>query len=236
MQTKKPKPATRPPLNKRGRPRKHQAQGDDHPTRDALIRAALALLETLHPEEITLDKILVASGVSKGSLYHQFSELDALIDEALLLDFSRGVQADIAAIAHLTAQAQSKIELAQGLRVVTRISQDPALKHRRLRRASLILRAQRDRVLSQKLIALQNTLTQALSRLIEAGQNKRWIKQSFSPRAAATLIQAYSLGRLIGQIEGNELPPSEWNAMINTIIEQGMMGLPGGTLIDDQAS
>jgi len=194
------------------------------------------LLETLHPEEITLDKILVASGVSKGSLYHQFSELDALIDEALLLDFSRGVQADIAAIAHLTAQAQSKIELAQGLRVVTRISQDPALKHRRLRRASLILRAQRDRVFSQKLIAIQNTLTQALSRLIEAGQNKRWIKQSFSPRAAATLIQAYSLGRLIGQIEGNELPPSEWNAMINTIIEQGMMGLPGGTLIEDQAS
>jgi AcrR family transcriptional regulator len=236
MQTKKPKPATRPSLNKRGRPRRHQAQGDDHPTRDALIRAALALLETLHPEEITLDKILVASGVSKGSLYHQFSELDALIDEALLLDFSRGVQADIAAIAHLTAQAQSKIELAQGLRVVTRISQDPALKHRRLRRASLILRAQRDRVFSQKLITIQNTLTQALSRLIEAGQNKRWIEQSFSPRAAATLIQAYSLGRLIGQIEGNELPPSEWNAMINTIIEQGMMGLPGGTLIDDQAS
>ena len=194
------------------------------------------MLETLHPEEITLDKILVASGVSKGSLYHQFSELDALIDEALLLDFSRGVQADIAAIAHLTAQAQSKIELAQGLRVVTRISQDPALKHRRLRRASLILRAQRDRVFSQKLITIQNTLTQALSRLIEAGQNKRWIEQSFSPRAAATLIQAYSLGRLIGQVEGNELPPSEWNAMINTIIEQGMMGLPGGTLIEDQAS
>lgn len=236
MQTKNTKPATRALHTKRGRPRKHQAQGDDHPTRDTLIAAALALLETLHPEELTLDKILVASAVSKGSLYHQFSELDALIDEALLLDFSRGVQMDIAAITHLTAQAQSKIELARGLRVVTRISQDPALKHRRLRRASLILRAQRDRVFSQKLITIQKTLTQALSQLIEAGQNKQWINQAFSPRAAATLIQAYSLGRLIGQIEGNDLPPSEWNEMINTIIEQGMMGLPGGALIDDQTS
>ena len=235
MQTKNTKPATTAPLKKRGRPRKHQAQGDDHPTRDALIAAALALLETLHPEELTLDKILVASGVSKGSLYHQFSELNALIDEALLLDFGRGVYADIAAIPHLTNRAQSKLELAQGLRLVTQISQDPDLKHRRLRRVSLILRAQLDPVFSQKLIEIQRELSDALTQLIRQAQDKKWMSRTFSPPAAATLVQAYSLGRLVSQIDGEELPPQEWNQMINTIIEQGLMGLPVGDLIDDSA-
>ena len=119
MQTKNTKPATRASPKQRGRPQKHQAQGDDHPTRDALIRAALALLETLQPDELTLDKILVAGGVSKGSLYHQFADLNALIDEALLLDFGRGVYADIEAITHLTKQADSKLALARGLRLIT---------------------------------------------------------------------------------------------------------------------
>ena len=233
MQTKNTKPATRPPLNKRGRPRKHQAQGDYHPTREALIRAALTLLETLQPEELTLDKVLVASGVSKGSLYHQFADLNALIDEALLLDFGRGVYADIRAITHLTNQVDSKMGLARGLRLITQISQDPALKHRRLRRASLILRAQLDKEFSEKLIVIQRDLSNALSELILKAQDKGWMIETFSPAAGATLVQAYSLGRLVGQIDGDDLPPQEWNQMINTIIEQGMMGLPADALSDD---
>lgn len=46
-------------------------------------------------------------------------------------------------------------------------------------------------------------------------------------------MQAYSLCRLVGQIDGDDLTPQEWNQMINTIIEQGMMGLPADALNDD---
>jgi hypothetical protein len=100
---------------------------------------------------------------------------------------------------------------------------------------SLILRAQLDPVFSQKLIEIQRELSDALTQLIRQAQDKKWMSRTFSPPAAATLVQAYSLGRLVSQIDGEELPPQEWNQMINTIIEQGLMGLPVGALIDDSA-
>jgi hypothetical protein len=150
-----------------------------------------------------------------------------------LLDFGRGVYADIRAITHLTNQVNSKLGLARGLRLITQISQDPALKHRRLRRASLILRAQLDKAFSEKLIVIQRDMSDALSELILKAQDKGWMIETFSPAAGANLVQAYSLGRLVGQIDGDDLPPQEWNQMINTIIEQGMKGLPADALSDD---
>jgi len=46
-------------------------------------------------------------------------------------------------------------------------------------------------------------------------------------------VQAFSLCRLVGQIDGDDLPPQEGNQMINTIIEQGMMSLSADALNDD---
>ena len=95
------------------------------------------------------------------------------------------------------------------------------------------MRAQLDKDFSEKLIVIQRDLSDALSELILKAQNKGWMIETFSPAAGATLVQAYSLGRLVGQIDGDDLPHQEWNQMINTIIEQGMMGLPADALSDD---
>ena len=53
-----------------------------HPTKALLIATTVTLLDTKLPNEIAVDEILEASGISKGSLYHHFEDLGELLEIA----------------------------------------------------------------------------------------------------------------------------------------------------------
>ena len=53
-----------------------------HPTKSSLIHCAADLLDKYRFDEITVEMVLDRSGVSKGSLYHHFEDLDELMDIA----------------------------------------------------------------------------------------------------------------------------------------------------------
>ena len=56
-----------------------------HPTKTALIEATRELLETNARKDISTEQILNKSGISKGSLYHHFEDLEELVEAAMLL-------------------------------------------------------------------------------------------------------------------------------------------------------
>jgi len=56
----------------------------------------------------SIDEILKASGISKGSLYHHFKDGQDLIDEALLTGYAFGVDDNIAQIKSALSQARGK--------------------------------------------------------------------------------------------------------------------------------
>lgn len=66
---------------RRGRPPKSAT--DLQPTREALLRCGMALLTETGYSASSLDRILRAAGVPKGSFYHYFASKDAFV-EALL--------------------------------------------------------------------------------------------------------------------------------------------------------
>ena len=86
----------------------------DHPTRARLLEATIELLEQQSPDELQIDSILRASGVSKGSLYHHFEDGRALIDEALLRKFASGVDEHAGIIAQILGSADTQLEAALG--------------------------------------------------------------------------------------------------------------------------
>ncbi|MFZ9750906.1 MAG: TetR/AcrR family transcriptional regulator, partial [Candidatus Nanopelagicales bacterium] len=58
-----------------------------HPTRQKLIETTVSLLDTLRPAEITVEMILQQSGISKGSLYHHFEDVEELFEAAEISRF-----------------------------------------------------------------------------------------------------------------------------------------------------
>ena len=72
------------------RPRRTQA-GRSAATRDALVAAARRLFAERGFAEVPADAIVAAAGVTRGALYHQFTDKTALFDAVL-----EAVEADIA--------------------------------------------------------------------------------------------------------------------------------------------
>jgi len=209
----------------RGRPKKGSASGSEHPTRRNLLSATIQLFEEFSAEDLTIEEVLQASGVSKGSLYHHFKDLGELLDEAMLTKFSMGVDEHIALIETVLQTASSQKEVLEGFRTVTRISQRSSLRGQRSFRMNLLLRADREPALAKKLALEQQRLTDALEAQIQRMQDLGWVRSDFNGRAGAILIQAYSIGRRVDQIVEDTVSEENWNTLIFQVIEQGLMGL-----------
>ncbi len=209
----------------RGRRKSDIGQVIEHPTCARLLETTIKLLEQQSPDELQVDSILRASGVSKGSLYHHFEDGRALIDEALLRMFSSGVDEHAGFIAQILGSADTQLEAALAFRLLTIDSQRSDLRDRRSSRMAKILRAERDPAFAEKLSLEQKRLNDAFSAQIVRMQEKGWFRDDFDPTAGALLIQSYTLGRRLGQITADIVTEDAWNTIIFRIIEQGLMGL-----------
>jgi len=211
--------------NPRGRPKRGSANGSKHPTRRNLLATTIQLFEEFRAEDLTIEQILQASGVSKGSLYHHFRDGQDLIDEALLTRYAIGIDDNIAQIESALSQAHSKEEAALIFRAITRDSQRSNLRDRRSARMALLLRADNDKIFAERLAREQKRLTDALKIQIEQMQARGWLRTDIDAEAGALLIQAYSIGRRAGQITEDLVSEEKWNDIINKVIEQGLIGL-----------
>ena len=192
----------------------------EHPTRALLIDLAVAELENQMPEEVTVDAIVSASGLTKGAIYHHFTDFAELIEAALVVRFARYVDDSIATLSQVATSARSRGEVLASMAAITAVTQDPSRKTVRFARAHVLSLASRNPRLGEALAAEQLRLTDALADLITNAQQQGWFNREFDPRAAAVLIQAYTLGRIVDDITTEPVDPAEWQRLIMRVIER----------------
>ena len=66
----------------------------------------------------------------------------------------------------------------------------------------------------------QRRLTEALTDLFREAQHKGWMNAQFDPHAAAVLIQAYTLGQVVNDIDDEPMSRDAWNALIHRLTDQ----------------
>ena len=191
-----------------------------HPTRERLIEVTMSMLDGDHPDKIHVDEVLLVSGISKGSLYHHFNDFGDLIEEALIRRFTLFVDQSIAAITQLMNAATTKEEFVAGLKKVTRLTQDPARYANRFERARALGMAGNNDRFRNGLAQEQDRITAALEDLFRESQNRGWMVPDFDPRAAAVLIQAYTLGQVINDVATVQYDNESWIALIDRIVDR----------------
>jgi len=202
-------------------PRETQKRGDA--VREGLISACDRLLRAHPPSEITTAMLLAEADVARGTLYHHFKSASALVESALLEAFSKHVDANITALRALAEHSQDQAEFAEGLRQVTKISQSAARKDTRFARTRLIAYSETSASLRKMLAREQERLTTAIEAIVVTSQKKGWVKRSIKPRAAAVLIQAYTLGKIVDDVAETRMPEADWNALIDEVVIGGML-------------
>ena len=190
-----------------------------HPTKEKLIETASRLLKTLHPGEISSEMVLTESGISKGSLYHHFEDLEHLIETALLARYARWVSVNVDVMTQILTQAKSSKDIYLGLVEVTKASQDRKLRSERFFRAEVLTKADNSPRLSLQLQLLQDQLTDSLADLVREAQERGFFKKTNDAKSIAVMVQAYTLGKIVDDSSNDPVDPERYASLINSIVK-----------------
>lgn len=189
-----------------------------HPTKQLLIKTALALMESKLPTEISVDEILSNSGISKGSLYHHFEDLAELLEAAQVEKYAQWVDRSIEQLIAVVGKSSTIHDFEKGLMQVTRVTQSNEYADTRYMRARTIANSVQSERFRKALADVQAHLTDALEDIIREADEKGFLQDGTDHRATAVFIQSYTLGKILDDVVGNDLDSEKWNLMIDKLM------------------
>jgi AcrR family transcriptional regulator len=191
-----------------------------HPTKRLLVETVSKLLEQKSAIQITAEEVLEISGISRGSMYHHFVDLDDLVETTQVWGYSKWVDGSIRFMYDFVITAKTKDELRGALRKLTEITQSDDRKAARSQRAlALATCASNDRM-ARKLAPEIQRLTDAITDVTDEVKNKGLFKPTVDSHALSTFIQAYTLGKIVNDFNPDPVSEGDWIEFVMTIVEQ----------------
>ena len=194
-----------------------------HETALLLIDTTEELIKTKTLHDISVDDILLKSGISKGSLYHHFKDLSDLLEAAQIHRYSKWVDASIELMDKVLTTSKSREDVINGLKEVTIMTQHPKFKFIRYERATALVSAYEREDFAKRLSLVQARLTDGIERVIREAIEQGLFRKGLEPRAVAVFIQAYTLGRIIDEIDTPSLSAESWNEIIGLVLDRAFI-------------
>ena len=191
-----------------------------HPTKSKLIDTVAAMLDEIAVDDLQVDQVLERSGVSKGSMYHHFTDFSHLIEAAHIARFSRMIDASIDSLANVMSSSRNRADMIEGLRQVTRNTQRPELAASRFERARALALTEHHPRMRDAMAAEQHRLTESIADLCREAQEKGWVRKDLDPKVAAVFIQAYTLGKVVDDVTEDPMDPDGWLWLIDEIVSK----------------
>ena len=192
-------------------------QSNFHPTKKLLVETVVELLETKKPNEILAEEVLEISGVSKGSMYHHFEDLQELVETAQLVRYSKWIDLSIEFMTKYVLGANNKENFVESLRKLTELTQASDRKGARAERARALAACFDNPRMAKAMGAETQRHTDALADIIQEVQNRGFIRTDEDPKAAAVFIQAYTLGKMVNDYNPTGVDDQTWVDMITNM-------------------
>lgn len=190
-----------------------------HPTKEALIKTVLSLLEEKHLNEITSDEVLQKSGISKGSMYHHFEDFSDLLEQVQIRRFANYVD-ETSGLVVKALQIQDKEEFIAAIRGVTRATQSEDMKSQRLYRVKAMAGVGQSERLRRYYATEQERLSSALADLFRELVSRGWGNPRIQPQTLAVFIQSYTMGQIVNDYVETQMERENWMWLIDAIMEQ----------------
>jgi AcrR family transcriptional regulator len=190
-----------------------------HPTKQKLLTSFLAMSADQDLADITVDALLNATGIAKGSLYYHFEDFDDLIAQAKAQLFSTGIDQSIKSMSAMFAET----ETAEDFRIHARNSILDALTpegvRRRLTRASILSASMKCPKLQEYICIEQRRLTDEIAELLSSAQERGLVKKSLDTKIAAVFIQVHTFGKIVDDMSQEPVNANDWVDWIMSILD-----------------
>ena len=186
-----------------------------HPTKKLLVETVVNLLDSKKPNEILAEEVLDISGVSKGSMYHHFEDLQELVETAQLIRYSKWIDASIQFMTTHVLGANTKEQFVESLRKLTELTQAADRKGARAERAFALAACFENPRMAKAMGMETQRHTDALADIIQEVKNRGLVRQDIDAKAAALFIQAYTLGKIVNDYSPTAVSDEIWVNLIN---------------------
>ena len=179
-----------------------------------LLETAISLIDEFGPQGFTVETLLEKSSISKGSLYHHFHDFSDVIEQAQVARFSRSIEKDNAAMLDLLRGSTSRDDLRERLLAVVKFSGGEERRQFRADRATIVGLSRHSKKFAEALATEQQRITDSIADIAREMQERGWMKKEIDPRAAATFVQAYTLGLALNDITQDPIPFDSWVTIV----------------------
>lgn len=199
--------------------RKRDAAKPNHPTRQRIVEETARRIMEGGIEGVDVDAVLATVGVTKGALYHHFGSVNDLFIAGLLNAFEAVIRESEAWSLALRDECKSAKEVRDRLHLIIEESQVPERSEMRSVRLHTLSLARTQPELASEIARLQSNLTETITEVNKEFQRRGWMRTDVDPRAAAVLIQAMNLGRIVDDVvdEAHRVDAEAWIALYKEI-------------------
>jgi len=205
--------------------RRRSERSESHPTRERLLEITVELIGEVGLEAVDIAEVLRRADVTTGALYHHFRDVPHLLEEAMARRFPMGVEESLTMIRQGLEAATTLEEYLAFMSTLTEVSQAAENRPRRMERAHYLALAFGSDSLHDVIAQQQAEITEELTTVLAAVQQRGWMRKELNPKAVAVFIQAYTLGRIIDDITDDPVDPADWNRLIVTVMTQALSGV-----------
>lgn len=200
-----------------------KADRPTHPTKIALLEAGRDLAEEHGLYGYTVEMLLDSSGISKGSLYHHFSDFMDFVESVQVEIFAESVRVDIENAKAAFDRATSKEDFRRFILAVVGSAFLPDRPDLRLLRASMVGATRGREDYRARLGAEQLRLRELLADVIVQAQTRGWVRPEVDPDTGAVFMLAYSFGLVIDEVTGKPVDPQGWQDLVMAFMDRVML-------------
>jgi AcrR family transcriptional regulator len=185
----------------------NETSGQRHPTKQALLDAAIADMEATGEASIRVTKIVNDAGVAYGAIRNHFGSREGLVQEAIAERYLSAVTQGMGVFATRVATVATAEELVEFFREQLQLFGTPSFHQLRVRRAGALGAALPRPALINRIIADQAAYFDSASAAIGLLQDRGVVDPSVNARAFA----AWFLGLLLSRIYSDLDPVCDAN-------------------------
>ena len=191
------------------------------PVMNSVLNAVAERLEAADESTIRIPEICEATGVNYGSVYHHFGSRDGVIEAAYEMIFAKLVEEDIEVMRAVNISAVSFEDYVLAMRpLVDIVNMGDDRRLRRALRLRILAAANTRPELRTMIGASQARLTDALTEIVQYGQDREWLRRDITAKAIAVVMQALVFGRNLEDVSATPIDDAQWAAAMGVIFAE----------------